>query len=115
MKHGKSNADRRNSPAEDRKLAGYKDKDPMKDKVRDTIAALSTTEGSTRRDKLPKDKKPTRLEDMECVDDTNQGRKDSLEKRILTTSQIEKASESLRYSEPKKSTSEDSAIQEEME
>jgi hypothetical protein len=66
MKHGKSDTGRRNGLAEDRKPAGCKDKDPVKDmnKARGTIAALTTTEGSTRRNESPKDKKPTRSEDM---------------------------------------------------
>ena len=112
-KHGKSDTGRRNGPAEDRKPAGYKDKDPVNgtDKARGVIAALAITEGSTRRNKSPKDKEPTRLKDMECVE-AGQGRKDSprkkSEKRTLVVSQTEEAPESLRYPESKESTSEDS-------
>ena len=119
MRYGKSDAGRRNSSAEDRKPAGCKDKDPAKDMAKGTIAALSTTKGSTRRDKPPKDKEPTRLEDRKCVDDAGQRRTDSprrkLEKRTLFASQTEEASESLRYPESKKSTSEDNATQERTE
>ena len=119
MRYGKSDAGRRNSSAEDRKPAGCKDKDPARDMAKGTIAALSTTKGSTRRDKPPKDKEPTRLEDRKCVDDAGQRRMDSpgmkLEKRTLFASQMEEASESLRYPESKKSTSEDSATQERTE
>ena len=85
------------------------------DKARGTIAALSTTKGSTRR-KSPKDKEPTQLKDTKGVDDTGQGRKDTprkeLEKRILFASE---ASESLRCPESEKSTSEDSVTQQRTE
>ena len=49
------------------------------------------------------------------VDDTGQGRKDSLEKRILAASQTAEAPESLRYPESRRSTSEDSVTQERTE
>src|SRR5436190_20604655 len=52
---------------------------------------------------------------MECVNDTGQGRKDSLEKRTLAASQTEEAPESLRYPESRRSTSEDSVTHEEAE
>ena len=121
MKHGILDTGRRNSSAEDRKPArskdtnhadatGYKDQDPVKDTIRGAITTLAMTDGSTRRSKSPR--MPTRMKD---VDDTDQERKDSLEKRILTTSQTAKASESLRYPESRKSTSEDNVTQEETE
>ena len=85
MRYGKSDAGRRNSSAEDRKPAGCKDKDPAKDMAK----------RSTRRDKPPKDKEPTRLEDRKHVDDAGQRRTDSpgkkLEKRTLFASQTEEA------------------------
>ena len=49
------------------------------------------------------------------VDGTGQGRKDSLEKRILAASQMAEAPESLRYPESRRSTSEDSVTQKETE
>ena len=52
---------------------------------------------------------------MKDVDDIDQGRKDSLEKRILIASQMMEVSESLCCSESRRSISEDSVIQEEME
>ena len=115
------NAGRRNGSAEDRKPArskdtdhadatGYKDKDPVRDTVRGAIATLATMDGSTRRSKSPR--MPTRTKD---VDGTGQGRKDSLEKRILAASQTAEASESLRCPESRRSTSEDSVTQEEGE
>ena len=121
MKHGQSDTCRRNDSADDRKPARSKDthlldgkgrKDaPVQEmkKARDTIAALATTKGSARRDKSPKI--PTRAKGTKGVDDTGQGRKDSLEKRILTASQTEEAPESLRYPESRKSTSEDNVTQ----
>ena len=68
MKNGQTD-NGRNGSAEDRKPAGYKDKDPVDgigkgrkdapvqemDKARGTIVALSTTDGSTRRSKPPRD------------------------------------------------------------
>jgi hypothetical protein len=75
------------------------------DKARRTIAAL-TMKRSIR--KVPKDKEPTQLKVMECVDDTGEGRKDSprkeLEKRILFASE---ASESLRTEKSEGSSSTD--------
>jgi hypothetical protein len=58
---------------------------------------------------------PTRSKGTKGVDGTGQGRKDSLEKRILAASQTAEAPESLRYPELKESTSEDSVTQEETE
>ena len=133
MKHGISNtgrrnssaedmnAGRRNSSAEDRKPArskdtdhadatGYKDQDPVKDTARGAIATLAMTNGSTRRSKSPR--MPTRTKG---VDDTGQGRKDSLEKRTLAASQTAEAPESLRCPESRRSTSEDSVTQQEAE
>ena len=133
MKHGISdtgrrnssaedmNAGRRNSSTEDRKPArskdtnhadatGYKDQDPVKDTTRGAIATLATMDGSTRRSKSPR--MPTRTKD---VDGIGQGRKDSLEKRILIASQTAEASESLRCPESRRSISEDSVTQEEAE
>ena len=118
------NADRKNDPAEDRKPArskdtdhadatGYKDQDPVKDTARGAIATLATTNGSTRRSKSPR--MPTRSKDTKGVDGTDQGRKDSLEKRTLAASQTAEAPESLRYPESRRSTSEDSVTQEETE
>ena len=108
-------------------LQGRKDKDPVDgigkgrkdapvqemEKARGTIAALATTEGSTRRSKSPR--MPTRSKDTKGVDGTGQGRKDSLEKRTLAASQTAEAPESLRYPESRRSTSEDSVTQEETE
>ena len=121
MKHGISDTGRRNGSAEDRKPArskdmdhadatGYKDQDPVKDTARGAIATLATMDGSTRRSKSPR--MPTRTKG---VDDTGQGRKDSLEKRTLAASQTAKAPESLRCPESRRSTSEDSVTQEEAE
>ena len=105
----------RNSPVEDRKSAGCKDKDPVQemDKGRGAIATLATMDGSTRRSKSPR--MPTRSKDTEDVDGTGQGRKDSLEKRILAASQMAEVPESLRYPESRRSTSEDSVTQKEAE
>ena len=58
---------------------------------------------------------PTRAKDTKGVDGTGQGRKDSLEKRILTASQTAEAPESLRCPESRRSTSEDSVTQKETE
>jgi hypothetical protein len=84
------------------------------DNARGTIAALSTTRRSARRNKSPKDKEPPQLEDVECVE-AGEGGKDSpgkqSEKRTLFASQTEEAPESLRYPESEKSTSEDSVTQ----
>ena len=136
MKHGISdigrrnssvedtNADRKNNPAEDRKPArskdmnhaegtGYKDKDPVREMARGAIAMLATTNGSARRSKSPR--MPTQSKDTKDVDDTGQGRNDSLEKRTLTASQMMEASESLRCPESRRSISEDNVIQKEME
>ena len=133
MKHGISNTGRRNSSAEDmnvgrrnssaedRKPArskdtnhadvtGYEDQDPVKDMARGAIAMLAMTNGSTRRSKSPR--MPTRTKG---VDDTDQGRKDSLEKRILAASQTAEAPESLRYPESRRSISEDNVTQKEAE
>ena len=118
------NAGRRNGSAEDRKSArskdtdhadatGYKDKDPVKDKVRGAIATLATTDGSARRSKSSR--MPTRAKGTKDVDGIGQGRKDSLEKRTLAASQTAKAPESLRYPESRKLTSEDSVTQGRME
>ena len=129
MKHGKSDTGRRNGSAEDRKPARSEDtnlvdgigkgrKDaPVQEleKARDAIATLATTDGSIRRNKSPKDRMPTRPKVTKGVDGTGQGRKDSLEKRILAASQTAEAPESLRYPELKESTSEDSVTQEETE
>ena len=54
---------------------------------------------------------PTRSKGTKGVDGTGQGRKDSLEKRILAASQTAEAPESLRYPESRKSTSADSVTQ----
>ena len=119
-KPGISDAGRRNGSAEDRKPARSKDTDhaegkgrkaPVQEleKARGTIAALATTEGSTRRSKSPK--MPTRSKGTKGVDGTGQGRKDSLEKRTLAASQTAEAPESLRYPESRRSTSEDSVTQ----
>ncbi|TMC19484.1 MAG: hypothetical protein E6J34_15270 [Chloroflexi bacterium] len=88
---------------------------PVQDMASGTIATLATTEGSTRRDKSPKDRMPTRSKDTKGVDGTGQGRKDSHEKRTLAASQTAEAPESLRYPESKESTSEDSVTQKETE
>ena len=58
---------------------------------------------------------PTRAKDTKGVNDTGQGRKDSLEKRTLTASQTTEAPESLRCPESRRSTSEDSVTQKETE
>jgi hypothetical protein len=121
------NAGRSNGSAEDRKPARSKDMDhaegkgrkaPVQEleKARGTIAALATTDGSTRRSKSPR--MPTRskgTKGTKGVDGTGQGRKDSLEKRILAASQTAEAPESLRYPESRRSTSEDSVTQKEAE
>ena len=52
---------------------------------------------------------------MKNVNDIDQGRKDSLEKRTLAASQTAEAPESLRYPESRRSTSEDSVTQKEAE
>ena len=81
------------------------------DKARGTIATLATTNESTRRSKSPR--MPTRAKGTKGVNDTDQGRKDSLEKRTLSASQTAEAPESLRYPESRRSTSEDSVTQKE--
>ena len=85
----------------------------MRDTARGAIATLATMNGSTRRSKSPR--MPTRSKDTKGVDGTGQGRKDSLEKRTLAASQTAEAPESLRCPESRRSTSEDSVIQEEAE
>ena len=74
-----------------------------------TIATLATMNESARRSKSPR--MSTHTKDM---NDTGQGRKDSLEKRTLAASQTTKAPESLRYPESRRSTSEDSVTQKEI-
>jgi hypothetical protein len=113
MKHGKSDTGRRNSSVKDKKPAGYKDKDPTEDTARDTITALATMKGLTKRNKSPK--VPTRSEDKKGVDDTDQRRKDSSRKPTLFASQTKEAPESLHYPESRRSTSENSVIQKETE
>jgi hypothetical protein len=82
--------------------------------IRGSIALLVTTKGSKRRDRSPR--MPTRVKGTKGVDGIGQGRKDSLEKCILVAaSQTEEAPESLRYPESRRSTSENSVIQKEME
>jgi hypothetical protein len=108
--HGQTDAGRRNYPAEDKDKGNA----PVQksDKARGTIE-LATTKGSTRRDRSPR--MPTRTKGTKGVDGTGQGRKDSLEKRILAVSQTEEAPESLRCPESRRSTSEDSVTQKETE
>ena len=124
MKYGTSDIDRKNDLAEDRKPARskdtnhantteYKDKDPVRDTVRGAIATLVMTDRSIRRSKSPR--MSTRSKDTKDVDDTGQGRKDSLEKRILAASQMTEAPESLRCPKSRRSTSEDNVTQKEME
>ena len=88
-----------------------KDKTPVQitDMTRDAIATLAMTEQESDQNRMS-----TRTKDMKDVNDIDQGRKDSLEKRILITSQTTKAPESLHCPESRKSTSEDNVIQEEM-
>ena len=123
MKYGQMDIDSRNNSIEDRKSARskdmdhanvteYKDRDPVKDRARDAIATLATMNGSARRSKSSK--MPTRAKNTKDVDDIGQGRKDSLEKRILTTSQTMKAPESLHCPESRRSISEDNVTQKEM-
>ena len=65
------------------------------------------------------DRKSARSKDMNLMDDISKERKDvpvqKSEKRTLAASQMEEASESLRYPESRKSIFEDSVIQERME
>ena len=91
-------------------VTGYKDQDPVKDTARGAIATLATMDGSTRRSKSPR-----MLTRMKGVDGTGQGRKDSLEKRILAASRTAEAPESLRCPESRRSISEDSVTQQEAE
>jgi len=77
--------------------------------VRESIVVLITTKRSTRRDRSSK--MLTQAKGMKDINDIDQGRKDSLEKRILTTSQMKKVPESLRYPESRKLISEDNVIQ----
>src|SRR5271169_3013876 len=113
------NAGRRNGSAEDRKPARSKDTDhaegkgrkaPVQDTARGSIAALATTTGRSKSPRMP-----TRAKGTKGVDGTGQGRKDSLEKRILAASQTAEAPESLRYPESRRSTSKDSVTQKETE
>ena len=85
----------------------------MKDKARGAIATLATTDGSARRSKSPR--MPTRAKGTKGVNGIGQERKDSLEKRTLTTSQTMEAPESLHCPESRRSTSEDSVTQQEVE
>jgi hypothetical protein len=65
-------------------------------------------------DKDPKDNMD-KARDTKGMDDTGQGRNDSLEKRTIAVSQTEEAPESLRYPESRRSISEDSVILKETE
>lgn len=77
--------------------------------VRESIVVLITTKRSTRRDRSSK--MLTQAKGMKDINDIDQGRKDSLEKRTLAASQTAEAPESLRYPESRKLISEDNVIQ----